>query len=138
MTEVKPELRSCKPRQTQHATFEGQHATARATESQPNSLKAAALLVLQRNNARNSRATDTETERNFHATTQVTTRNSVIMDATEESAIRAWLAFIGERDTEIIDDVLGQCRAVANALAYFVLRSAEVPTAASADKELYE
>ena len=135
MTEKKPELRSCTPSQMQHATFAAQLATVFATEPQPNNLKAAALLVLQRNSAPNSHATEPETKRNFHTTGDGASRNTAIMNANEEASIHAWLAFIGERDTEIIDDVLGPCRAGGDALAYFLMRSDEVPKPVSDDDD---
>lgn len=44
-----------------------------------------------------------------------------------ETAIRAWLELIGERDPVMIDECLQRCRDDADALSYFLWRSAEVP-----------
>jgi hypothetical protein len=42
------------------------------------------------------------------------------------SLIKKWLAHIGETDQELIDDVLEQCQADPEALAYFLKRHAEI------------
>ena len=47
--------------------------------------------------------------------------------ATQETAIRGWLARIEETDADIIAEVLSQCRADGEARAYFLRRAAEVP-----------
>ena len=44
-------------------------------------------------------------------------------------AIRRWLAYIGETHQPIIDEVLTKCANDPGALAYYLIRSAEVPTA---------
>jgi hypothetical protein len=49
------------------------------------------------------------------------------MTAEEETAIRIWLAHIEETDTDIIAEVLIQCRADLEARAYFLRRADEVP-----------
>ena len=49
------------------------------------------------------------------------------MTAEEETAIRAWLSHIEETDAAIIAEVLSQCRADAEARAYFLRRAEEVP-----------
>jgi hypothetical protein len=48
------------------------------------------------------------------------------MTCEEETAIRAWLAHIEETDADIIAEVLNQCRADAEARAYFLRRADEV------------
>lgn len=48
------------------------------------------------------------------------------MTAEEETAIRAWLAHIGETDPAIIAEVLDQCRTDADARYYFIRRAEEV------------
>lgn len=50
-------LRCCAPQCTQHATNPKNHATSRATGAQQPSLKALALLAIERNNPRNSHTT---------------------------------------------------------------------------------
>lgn len=45
----------------------------------------------------------------------------------EETAVRAWLVQIEEPDADIIVEVLNQCRADAEARAYFLRRVEEVP-----------
>lgn len=47
------------------------------------------------------------------------------MTAEEETAIRAWLAHIGENDPAIIADVLDKCRTDTEALDYFTGRAGE-------------
>lgn len=64
MTNYK-EVAQLQPIQTQPATFTPDIATADATHAQPTGLKAAAMQVLQRNTARNSRATESKNARNF-------------------------------------------------------------------------
>lgn len=49
------------------------------------------------------------------------------LTAEEETAIRAWLAHIEESDTDIIAEVLNQCRADEEAREYFLRRADEVP-----------
>lgn len=49
------------------------------------------------------------------------------LTAEEETAIRAWLAHIEETDTDLIAEVLNQCRTDEEARAYFLRRAAEVP-----------
>ena len=46
------------------------------------------------------------------------------MTASEETAIRAWLAQIEETDPEIIADVIGKCQRDADARDYFTGRAA--------------
>lgn len=70
------ELRGCAPTETQPATFDAGSATVCATDAQPTSLKAAALLVLRRNEARNQAATHVNDKRNSCATTTDMQRNS--------------------------------------------------------------
>lgn len=50
-------LRCCAPQRTQHATNPENHATSHATDAQQPSLKALALLAIERNNTRNNHAT---------------------------------------------------------------------------------
>lgn len=50
------------------------------------------------------------------------------MTGEEETAIRTWLAHIGETDSELIDEVLAQCRADWETRAYFFRRSKERPS----------
>jgi hypothetical protein len=47
------------------------------------------------------------------------------LTASEETAIRAWLARIGETDPATIAEVIGQCQRDADARAYFIGRAAE-------------
>jgi hypothetical protein len=50
------------------------------------------------------------------------------LTASEEMAIRAWLALIGETDPETIAEVIGQCRQIADVRNYFIGRAAaELP-----------
>lgn len=64
-TESTPSCAVALPRERNCATFEVSSATDCATAVQPTPLKAAALLVLQRNQLRNRRATLPEKLRNF-------------------------------------------------------------------------
>jgi len=57
----------------------------------------------------------------------VTEQPAALMDSGEEKAIRTWLAHIGETDAEITAEVMDKCQRDAEALAYFLLRSGEVP-----------
>lgn len=57
------------------------------------------------------------------------------MTASEDNAIRVWLAHIEEADTAIIAVVLNQCRADAGARGYFISRSGEVPKAVSTEQD---
>lgn len=53
---------------------------------------------------------------------------SASLTASEEKAIRAWLALIGEIDPETIAEVIGRCRRIANVRDYFIGRAAvELP-----------
>ena len=45
----------------------------------------------------------------------------------DDTAIRTWLAFIGEHDDELINEVINQCRSDHNALKYFLCRAKEMP-----------
>jgi hypothetical protein len=45
----------------------------------------------------------------------------------QESAVRAWLAYIEEKDEAIIADVLTRCRTDPEARRYFVARSSQAP-----------
>lgn len=49
------------------------------------------------------------------------------MTAEEETAIRTWLAHIEDTDTNIMEEVLNQCRDDGEARAYFLRRSEEIP-----------
>lgn len=49
------------------------------------------------------------------------------MTADEETAIRAWLAYIQETDQDTLSEVLDQCRTDAGAREYFIGRAGEVP-----------
>ena len=54
---------------------------------------------------------------------------SAHLTASEETAIRAWLALIGETDPETIAEVIGQCQRIADVRDYFTGRAAaELPT----------
>lgn len=55
------------------------------------------------------------------------------MTADEETAIRAWLAYIAETSVETITEVLDQCRADMEARAYFLQRAEEVPPPVAPD-----
>lgn len=46
------------------------------------------------------------------------------MSAADEQAILAWLASIGETDPATIGDVIGRCRADADARGYYLMRAA--------------
>ena len=48
------------------------------------------------------------------------------MTAGEETAVRAWLEWIGESDAAIIADVLGRCAGDRGARAYFIGRAGEI------------
>ena len=48
------------------------------------------------------------------------------MTQREEKAIRSWLAFIEETDSELIDEVITRCRSDMEARRYFLSRSDEV------------
>lgn len=48
------------------------------------------------------------------------------MTAGEETAVRAWLEWIGESDAAIIADVLGRCAGDLSARAYFIDRAGEI------------
>ncbi|MDP1651773.1 MAG: hypothetical protein Q8L56_03525 [Rhodocyclaceae bacterium] len=55
-------------------------------------------------------------------------RPSAPLTASEETAIRAWLALIEETDPEIVAEVVGQCQRDADARDYFTGRAlAELP-----------
>ena len=56
---------------------------------------------------------------------------TALLTAYDETAIRAWLAHIGETDLEIIAVVLNQCRTDADARDYFISRAADVPRPAA-------
>jgi hypothetical protein len=60
---------------------------------------------------------------------------SVLMTASEENAIRAWLAHIEETDAAIIAVVLGQCRADVEARGYFLRQAGKVPRAVIFDDD---
>lgn len=83
------------------------------------------------------RTTAKTDERNPTAVTAVSkpdkTENALPVTTAEEAAIRAWLAHIEETDEAIIAIVLGQCRADAGALRYFLHRAAEVTEPADYD-----
>lgn len=49
------------------------------------------------------------------------------LTAEGETAIRAWLAHIGETDTEVIADVIDQCQRDGQARAYFLRRERKIP-----------
>jgi len=117
------ELRSCALIQTQPATFTLEKATTNATKAQPGSLKAAALLVLERNNIRNQSAPPSAIERNSDAT----------FTCNEEKTIRAWLTYIEETDPQEIAEVIAQCYADADARAYYLKRAEEVPPTPTPD-----
>ncbi|MDT8383927.1 MAG: hypothetical protein RRB22_05890 [Gammaproteobacteria bacterium] len=117
------ELRSCAPIQAQPATFTPENATTSATKAQPSSLKAAALLVLGRNDIRNQSATPSETGRNSGAT----------FTCNEEKTIRAWLTYIEETDPQEIAEVIAQCYADAEARVYYLRRAEEVPPTPAPD-----
>ena len=53
------------------------------------------------------------------------------IDAGDEAAIRAWLAYIGEADEQIIGEVLAMCATDPAALAYFLDRATEARRAAA-------
>ena len=53
---------------------------------------------------------------------------SAPLNASEETAIRAWLALIEETDPAAIAEVIGQCQRDADARDYFTGRAAELPT----------
>ena len=54
---------------------------------------------------------------------------SAHLTASEEKAIRAWLALIEETDPETIAEVIGQCQRIADVRDYFTGRAAaELPT----------
>lgn len=115
MSEVEV-LRVAHPRETQRATFEGQSATP----AQRPSIKAASLLVLERNKARNSGATKAEIARNTSATPETHRATPA-----QQAAVRAWLAAIGEADSELIDEFMDRCRRDPEALAYALRRTKE-------------
>lgn len=118
MTKENPtELRGCADWETQHAIFGLPSATSTATKAQSSSLKAAALLVLERNSIRNQSATPSAKERNSDAT----------LTCDEEKTIQAWLAYIDETDLQEIAEVIAQCYADADARAYFLRRAEEAP-----------
>ncbi|MCL1861496.1 MAG: hypothetical protein FWG52_08215 [Proteobacteria bacterium] len=50
----------------------------------------------------------------------VHTLPTALMTEAEEATIRAWLASIGERQQEIIDEVLAQCQISAEARGYYM------------------
>lgn len=61
---------------------------------------------------------------------------SAPLTASEESAIRAWLALIEETDPATIAEVVGQCQRDADARAYFTARAAnELPKQAADDDD---
>ena len=49
------------------------------------------------------------------------------MTEIEETAIRAWLAYIQETDQDTLGEVLNECRTDAGAREYFIGRAGEVP-----------
>lgn len=55
---------------------------------------------------------------------------SAAMTAEEEMAIRAWLAYIEEEDSDIVSEVLNQCHVAEEAREYFLRRAemARLPT----------
>ncbi|MCL1860259.1 MAG: hypothetical protein FWG52_01815 [Proteobacteria bacterium] len=55
------------------------------------------------------------------------TRPEARLAVVEVAAIRAWLASIGERSQEIIDDVLSQCERSAEARDYYLRRAEGKP-----------
>jgi len=57
------------------------------------------------------------------------------MTASEDNAIRVWLAHIEEADAAIVAVVLDQCRAAAGARGYFIGRSGELPKAVSSEQD---
>lgn len=57
----------------------------------------------------------------------VAVANHPALTAEEETTIRQWLAHIEEDDPAIIAEVLDKCRAVPDALAYFLHRTEEAP-----------
>lgn len=50
-----------------------------------------------------------------------------LMTAEQEAAVRAWIAHVGGRDPELIAAILDDCRTDADALAYYLKRSDEIP-----------
>lgn len=52
---------------------------------------------------------------------------TVALGSEDETAIRAWLAYIEETDAALIADVLEHCRADEEARAFFLQRAKEVP-----------
>lgn len=106
-------LRVALPREMQRATFEAQSATPSATPAQRPSIKAASLLVLERNKARNSGATEAEKPRNTCATPETHRATPA-----QQAAVRAWLAAIGETDPELIEEFMERCRRDPSALTY--------------------
>jgi hypothetical protein len=61
------------------------------------------------------------------ATVAVASSLEVGVTGNEESALRAWLAHIGETDAEIIAHVLDRCRRDAEARDYFLLQAGKDP-----------
>ncbi|MHB9100123.1 MAG: hypothetical protein ACYC2E_01195 [Sulfuricella sp.] len=68
-------------------------------------------------------------------TPRVESHPTAPMTADEESAIRAWLAYIEETDAAIIAVVLDQCREDVAARGYFLRQASEVPRAVAFDDD---
>lgn len=58
------------------------------------------------------------------------------MGAAEETAIRAWLAFIDEHNPDFIAEVLAKCGTDLEARSYFLLRTEEVPLLPPPEREI--
>ena len=111
-------LHVARPREMQRATFEGQSATPSATPAQRPSIKAASLLVLERNKPRNSGATEAEIARNTSATPETHRATPA-----QQAAVRAWLAHINETDPELIEEFMERCWRDPEALTYALCRA---------------
>jgi len=61
------------------------------------------------------------------ATVTVAVKSCIELSSDDEVAIMTWLDYIEETDQEIIDEVLGSCRADSKARNYFLQRSKELP-----------
>jgi len=103
-------LRDKFTRQCNSATTTPNFATGDATSSQQPPRKSASLLELARNKLRNNHATSVQYR----------------VQQAHETAIRNWMTFIGEFDEALITEILNNCYADSEALAYFLKRSKEV------------
>lgn len=116
----------CVSIEVQHATFNDSNATPSATPTATDSLKALAEAVLARNALRNTNATTAENQCNFMPQKS----NEKLHGSCAEidgKKILDWLSHIGETDQDMIDETLSRCTGNPETLAYFLMRSEEVP-----------